>query len=893
MKTTGMCIKTSFKRRVIAFIALAAFSINTLVLPVDLAGAQERLTLPAPGLLVGVSSAFMPPVLKGIKVYSKDPFRFDFILDKGNSRESDSLLRDESSRLIKYFLASLTVPEKDLWVNLSPYEKERIVPEAFGQTEMGRDLLAQDYLLKQITASTIYPEGETGKIFWKKVYAKAFEKYGTTVLPFDTFNKVWIIPEKARVYENAQAGTAYVVDSRLKVMLESDYIAAAASAAVTEGSLKPAIETQKLARDVMREVVIPVLEKEVNEGKNFSTLRQVYHSFVLAVWFKKKFKENLLSKAYADRNKVLGVNIDDPKEAEKIWSQYVRAFKAGVYNYVKEEPDQFTGEIIPRKFFSGGVRLDRAEITYSDVRKMKREDVEKLFEDLTQALSLTSVVRLVDEKGNNRLSELDVLRSEIDQIFERMEPSSFEKIQNTGVPFNKVVVDLLINYVFMKNEMAACNETLNDHPAFYSLTYKQKEELIEAFLQVLMFASSNTADGLKFIRSVAKVRALTDIDNFQHIDSSIMDNFPGSLSAGKLYLDLASGPNFAAFMPYFNEKITYMAVDQSPFVVEYLNEIKKLLGLDNVEILQQDVRQLEKPQQPVGVIRVKNVWNYVPGFEKKLREMVTWLGEGGQLIIMTDPVNGQRDSAIEFMNDLAKQLIAEGWDFEFSFGDQNMAVMDKMVFTKKAVKTPAAVNNTWDQYIEAYARLIHGKLEKVARYAMARILIEDGAGSDFGPASILIKRRTGNSYEDTDISNDIGTHNGAVAFNRDGRRYYLGGTKIVVDSLSSSPRPLNEDDKTTALAVLNDFVRNNVESTLRPLVEGKIRELSSSIDNGGIDFNPGRMDMQVQNSGDDINFSFDPAMIQQLQHASGLSPIIIDMQPFNNAQSFFGLSNGK
>jgi hypothetical protein len=47
------------------------------------------------------------------------------------------------TKLIKYFLASLTIPEKDLWVNLSPYEKDRIIPQSFGLTEMGRDLLSR------------------------------------------------------------------------------------------------------------------------------------------------------------------------------------------------------------------------------------------------------------------------------------------------------------------------------------------------------------------------------------------------------------------------------------------------------------------------------------------------------------------------------------------------------------------------------------------------------------------------------------------------------------------------------------------------------------------------------------------------------------------------------
>ena len=165
-------------------------------------GAQ--LSLPAPGQMMTLSSAFKPLVLKGLRIYPHDPFKFDFILDPGQQiqprfREQD-LLKKESEKLVKYFLASLTIPEEDVWVNLSPYEKDRIIPEAFGQTEMGRDLLAQDYLLKQIMASLLYPEGETGKKFWQKVYALAQEKYGTTDIPVDMFNKVWIVPDKAEVY---------------------------------------------------------------------------------------------------------------------------------------------------------------------------------------------------------------------------------------------------------------------------------------------------------------------------------------------------------------------------------------------------------------------------------------------------------------------------------------------------------------------------------------------------------------------------------------------------------------------------------------------------------------------------------------------------------------------
>ena len=197
-----------------SYIILLAFLVNTLG-PIPVSQAQE-FRLPAPGLMVRLSPPLDPPILKGIKVYPNDPFRFEFILDKGDSSvipakagiQNQEELKQEATKLIKYFLASLTIPEKDLWVNLSPYEKDRIIPQSFGLTEMGRDLLAEDYMLKQITASLIYPEDAIGKKFWKRIYQEAAQKYGTTNIPVNTFNKVWIIPQKAVVYENAKAGTA-------------------------------------------------------------------------------------------------------------------------------------------------------------------------------------------------------------------------------------------------------------------------------------------------------------------------------------------------------------------------------------------------------------------------------------------------------------------------------------------------------------------------------------------------------------------------------------------------------------------------------------------------------------------------------------------------------------
>jgi len=325
--------------------------------------AAEDIHLSAPGAMVRLSLPFDPPMLQGIKIHPENPFRFDFILDKGDSGLSvetplmASLLKQEANKLIKYFLASLTIPDKDLWVNLSPYEKDRIIPQSFGLTAMGRDLLAEDYMLKQVTASLIYPEDMIGKKFWKRIYEEAFKKYGTTDIAVNTFNKVWIVPQKAVVFENAKAGTAYVVESQLKVMLEQDYLSLSHHViqAPQGNSRSSNEEVNALGSKIIREIVLPELNKEVNEGKNFSYLRQIYNSLILAAWYKKKIKNSILSQVYADKNKVDGININDPQEKEKIYQQYLKAFKKGVYNYIKEDTDLYTQQPVPRKYFSGGL----------------------------------------------------------------------------------------------------------------------------------------------------------------------------------------------------------------------------------------------------------------------------------------------------------------------------------------------------------------------------------------------------------------------------------------------------------------------------------------------------------------------------------------------------------
>ena len=330
---------------------------SALVTPVRAQGAPGAMGLPTLGTRITPSPAFVPARITGIKVYPQEPFRLDFIVDAGQSGLADEALRAEGARLINYFLTALTIPARELWVNLSPYERERMIPDQLAATEMGRDLLSQDYVLKQLTASLIYPEEDLGREFWDQMYAQARALYGKTTIPINTFNKVWIIPETAVVHENG--AVAFIADSHLKVMVDSDYqamMAGSVSLGQTPGAVAP--PEAGLQSALLRDLILPAIEREVNEGKNFARLRQIYHSMILATWYKRNLRESLLARAYADQNKVRGVDLEDPAGKEVIYQQYLAAFTKGVYDYIREDVDQDSGRLIVRKYFAGGIQAE-------------------------------------------------------------------------------------------------------------------------------------------------------------------------------------------------------------------------------------------------------------------------------------------------------------------------------------------------------------------------------------------------------------------------------------------------------------------------------------------------------------------------------------------------------
>ncbi len=333
--------------------------------------------MPAPGQMTRVTGKFEPARMAGMRIDPRNPFNFYFLINKGEQSLTLEAQKAEYNKLIKYFLASLTIPNRDMWVNLSPSESDRIIPDNFARTETGHALLAQDYLLKQFTSSLMHPEDPVGKEFWTKIYAKAFEKFGTTEIPIDTFNKVWITADRADIYQKDD--TALLVDSHLKVMLQQDFMAIRQNkeqyAVAADTLAQESDGARQMTSDLVREVIIPVMENEINTGSNFAQVRQIYNSMILATWYKKTLRKSLLGQIYADKSKAAGIETSDPQAREKIYQQYLEAFQLGAFNYIKNDTNPSTQETLPRKYFSGGVALlpDAAMIKVVDERSARNQ----------------------------------------------------------------------------------------------------------------------------------------------------------------------------------------------------------------------------------------------------------------------------------------------------------------------------------------------------------------------------------------------------------------------------------------------------------------------------------------------------------------------------------------
>lgn len=347
-------------------------------------------------LLLTPSAPETPDLPQMLIVRDEQPNWMLVLPARGAAATPRAALPEAQARFARYLGTILAVPDGRLTVNLSTYEPDAALRESLARTELGHDLMEQDCLLKQYAASLLHPDHPVGREYWKELMAKAREIAGSDRMPLRAFQKAWIVPGRASVHEKSPDkpfGFALpesfgvretdracsVISCSLEVLCEADYLAAdhdrPTDAAPAEDALVKQVSDVSAA--LFRKLVLPVIRTEVNEGTHFTRLRQIYHAFVLATWYRREVsKLPAFAKAFETVDKgvpeAFGVHRSEEWTTKNraVYERYLALFEQGVFRCARRVGDASTGSKAMRIYFSGGMdfRLPPARRLGADSR---------------------------------------------------------------------------------------------------------------------------------------------------------------------------------------------------------------------------------------------------------------------------------------------------------------------------------------------------------------------------------------------------------------------------------------------------------------------------------------------------------------------------------------------
>ncbi|MBF0512246.1 MAG: hypothetical protein HQL13_07980 [Candidatus Omnitrophica bacterium] len=864
--------KSGFKyfQKFISSIILTAFIVSLVQWPSMAKASVSTLPdMPQPGTMVPLSQAFTPAILKGISIHPENPLKFDFVIYKGDRPLSNEEKRIEYTKLAKYFMASLAIPDDDQWVNLSPYEKNRIIQDDFGKTEMGRDLLAQDYMLKAVTASLIYPQDKLGAEFWSQIYSQAQKNFGSSNIPVNTFNKVWILPDDAVVYETGN--TAYVLKTHLRVMLEEDYLSLQ-----KHNGLKARRITHSIASKIVKSIVLPALQREVNEGKNFAALRQVYSGMVLAAWYKRTLKESLLGKLYANKAKVQGID-QDPKANEEIYHQYLKAYRKGVFNFIKEDVDKYTHERIPRKYFSGGEislamasrvlrqegELGQGQDVLLVTRKLRPQDV-LLASQMSQAAALDVATIEAQRAPDRRVRQaLDLLRQKQSlrssklarhvisaYLSETVQGKISSQDLNTLVDLveqgraaekagqYKRVMDLGNRF---QQLMGAYPRTMagQDEENFSTAAMKSMEEIYYQRVaeQLGSFMSELNTEyfsyGMRFIDNYERedITGLrNESDRLQGVDLKNRDHFEDLKRMLRISDQVARGNN--RFRRATETEITNLK--KLVAVLERLKTNKKWILVD-------DVREGD------GIVFTYNGRKYKGTVSRKFSGLLSvLLDETGQDVLDFLPDRIQDDMVMRLSR----------WD-EGRWNENLRKIRDRGILDRG--------NNFTDPSLLKI-------LKAIAKLSVGDIVRLHIRQSDRDKKDLVVKGRF------FDLIPDLGGYG-----KMHGCRLILLGVPqletgvFAIDIRQGSFQPIRE------IVTVHRTVFNKAMASIDKIVQG-----TNQSQVGGIDFNAAQLSMQIKRDGHGVVLPISQQELEKI-HIAGLVPMLMGITPALSTQILSGL----
>ncbi len=283
--------------------------------------------------------------------YDKLNQSFKIILNKGDAGRDQVVAPSDALRQpLNFFYIGLAIPNESFWVNLRPDSPAEVIDDSLASTDLGKILLEADLELKKDLARATFPASASGKEYWEKIYNKIEEVYGYGFEnnPVAINTRIWITPGEVIICQDQNS--AYVYKAGLKVSTETAYFGNQNTQSKDE-RLKV---INQYSSQLMQELILPQISKEVNTGKKYAALRQVYYSLILAQWFKNKFYgAGGLYPYLIDRNNLTGLTSRIPWSKDTYFKAYQKSLKDKEYDLQVQVFNIFGRSI--RTYSTGGV----------------------------------------------------------------------------------------------------------------------------------------------------------------------------------------------------------------------------------------------------------------------------------------------------------------------------------------------------------------------------------------------------------------------------------------------------------------------------------------------------------------------------------------------------------
>ncbi|MEU7802276.1 hypothetical protein AB0J14_21995 [Micromonospora arborensis] len=207
----------------------------------------------------------------------------------------------------------MVVERSRFWVNLNPSQPDKVIDEYLGATAVGRILLDADLELKRAWTRSQDPKTAVGLEYWNRMTGLD----GACI-------RQWIVPKEATIRE--EGNRLYILDAPLEVKAEAfDFTIPSDPNFKCPTNPEPSMA-------VYRDLLLPELNKAVNDAPEFKDLRRAYISRVAAEWYRDRMTaDGRAEEAGIDTNDVTTLEREDDWNPTDVFNQYLKELSATKY----------------------------------------------------------------------------------------------------------------------------------------------------------------------------------------------------------------------------------------------------------------------------------------------------------------------------------------------------------------------------------------------------------------------------------------------------------------------------------------------------------------------------------------------------------------------------------